>query len=128
MLFLEQHRVGGGQGQGRYGGVQPLSGKQDCSPNEPQVDVIFLQVIQALGSRGVKGSAMVMAEDKDTGLLLRIHSLKVVRAYDEHGNEFSTLKGMKILWTIESGGNAKGTDILRIMTLKDSPYNTEPIL
>ena len=128
MLFLEQHRVGAGQGQGRYGGVQPLSGKQDCSPNEPQVDLIFLQVIQALGSRGVKGSAMVMDEDKDTGSLLRIHSLKVVRAYDEHGNEFSTLKGMKILWTIESGGNAKGTDILRIMTLKDSPYNTEPIL
>ena len=95
---------------------------------------------------------MVMAEDKDTGLLLRadvivdkIHSLKIVtkthelyleetpekfevRAYDEHGNEFSTLKGLKFRWTIESGGNAKGTDILRFMTWKDSPYNTEPIL
>jgi nuclear pore complex protein Nup210 len=109
-------------------------------------------VIQALGSSGVKGSAMVMAEDKDTGLLLRadvivdkIHSLKIVtkthelyleetpekfevRAYDEHGNEFSTLKGLKFRWTIESGGNAKGTDILRFMSWKDSPYNTEPIL
>eukprot|EP00090_Calanus_glacialis_P028973 TRINITY_DN4645_c0_g1_i5.p1 TRINITY_DN4645_c0_g1~~TRINITY_DN4645_c0_g1_i5.p1 ORF type:complete len:1790 (-),score=673.65 TRINITY_DN4645_c0_g1_i5:326-5671(-) len=109
-------------------------------------------VIQALGSSGVRGSAMVMAEDKDTGLLLRadvivdkIHSLKIVtkthelyleetpekfevRAYDEHGNEFSTLKGLKFRWTIESGGNAKGTDILRFMTWKDSPYNTEPIL
>ena len=109
-------------------------------------------VIKALGSSGIKGSAMVMAEDKDTGLLLRadvivdkIHSLKIVtkthelyleetpekfevRAYDEHGNEFSTLKGLKFRWTIESGGNAKGTDILRFMTWKDSPYNTEPIL
>merc|ERR1712106_870227 len=101
-------------------------------------------VIQALGSSGIKGSAMVMAEDKDTGLLLRadvivdkIHSLKIVtktpekfevRAYDEHGNEFSTLKGLKFRWTIESGGNAAGTDILRFMTWKDSPYNTEPIL
>ena len=95
---------------------------------------------------------MVMAEDKDTGLLLRadvivdkIRSLKIVtkthelyleetpekfevRAYDEHGNEFSTLKGLKFRWTIESAGNAKGTDILRFMTWKDSPYNTEPIL
>ena len=112
----------------------------------------ILQVIQALGSSGIKGSAMVMAEDTDTGLLLRadvivdkIHSLKIVtkthelyleetpekfevRAYDEHGNEFSTLKGLKFRWTIESGGNAAGTDILRFMTWKDSPYNTEPIL
>ena len=95
---------------------------------------------------------MVMAEDKDTGLLLRadvivdkIHSLRIVtkthelyleetpekfevRAYDEFGNEFSTLKGMKFRWSIESGGNAKGTEILRFMTWKDSPYNTEPIL
>jgi len=109
-------------------------------------------VIKALGSSGIKGSAMIMAEDKDSGLLLRadvivdkIHSLKIVtkthelyleetpekfevRAYDEHGNEFSTLKGLKFRWTIESGGNAKGTDILRFMTWKDSPYNTEPIL
>jgi len=109
-------------------------------------------VIQALGSSGGKGSAMVMAEDKDTGLLLRadvivdkIHSLRIVtkthelyleetpekfevRAYDVHGNEFSTLKGLKFRWTIESGGNAKGTEILRFMTWKDSPYNTEPIL
>jgi hypothetical protein len=66
--------------------VQPLSDKQDSSPNEPQVDVIVMQVIQALGCRGVKGSAMVIAEDKDTGLLLRadvivdkIHSFKIVK-------------------------------------------------
>ena len=52
-----------------------------------------------------------------------------VRAYDEFGNEFSTLRGIKFRWTIESGGGtAKGTDILRFMTWKDSPYNTEPIL
>ena len=86
MLFLEQHQVWGGLGQGRHGGVQPLSDKQDSSPNEPQVDVIVMQVIQALGCRGVKGSAMVIAEDKDTGLLLRadvivdkIHSFKIVK-------------------------------------------------
>ena len=96
---------------------------------------------------------MIMAEDKSSGLLLRadiivdkIHSLRIVtkthelyleetpekfevRAYDEYGNEFSSLRGIKFRWTIESGGGtAKGTDILRFMTWKDSPYNTEPIL
>ena len=104
-------------------------------------------------TNGAKSSAMIMAEDKSSGLLLRadiivdkIHSLKIVtkthelyleetpekfevRAYDEFGNEFSTLKGIKFRWTIESaGGTAKGADILRFMTWKDSPYNTEPIL
>ena len=102
---------------------------------------------------GSKSSAMIMAEDKSTGLLLRadiiidrIHSLKIVtkthelyleetpekfevRAYDEFGNEFSSLDGIKFRWTIESGGGtARGTDILRFMTWQDSPYNTVPIL
>ena len=96
---------------------------------------------------------MITAEDKSSGMILRadvivdkIHSLRIVtkthelyleetpekfevRAYDEYGNEFSTLRGIKFRWTIESGGGtAKGTDILRFMTWKDSPYNTEPIL
>ena len=102
---------------------------------------------------GGKTSAMIMAEDKATGLLLRadiiidrIHSLKIVtkthelyleetpekfevRAYDEHGNEFSSLDGIKFRWTIESGGGTgRGTDILRFMSWQDSPYNTVPIL
>ena len=102
---------------------------------------------------GGKTSAMIMAEDKATGLLLRadiiidrIHSLKIVtkthelyleetpekfevRAYDEHGNEFSSLLGIKFKWTIESGGGTgRGTDILRFMSWQDSPYNTVPIL
>ena len=50
-----------------------------------------------------------------------------VRAYDEQGNEFSTLKGIKFRWSIASGGAAK-TDILRFMSWRASPYNTEPIL
>ena len=96
---------------------------------------------------------MIMAEDKTTGLLLRadiiidrIHSLRIVtkthelyleetpekfevRAYDEFGNEFSSLDGIKFRWTIESGGGTgRGTDILRFMSWQDSPYNTVPIL
>ena len=80
---------------------------------------------------------MITAEDKSSGMILRadvivdkIHSLRIVtkthelyleetpekfevRAYDEYGNEFSTLRGIKFRWTIESGGGtAKGTDIL----------------
>ena len=109
--------------------------------------------IQARVTTGGKTSAIIMAEDKATGLLLRadiiidrIDSLRIVtkthelyleetpekfevRAYDEHGNEFSSLEGIKFRWTIESGGGTgRGTDILRFMSWQDSPYNTVPIL
>jgi hypothetical protein len=73
-------------------------------------------VIQALGSSGVKGSAMV------DGIVDKILSLKIVikihefyleetpekfevRPYDEHSNEFSTLKGLKFRWMVESQEN-----------------------
>ena len=73
-------------------------------------------MIQALGSSGVKGSAMV------DGIVDKILSLKIaikihefyleetpekfeVRPYDEHTNEWSTLKGLKFRWTIESQEN-----------------------
>ena len=110
-------------------------------------------MIQARVTSGGKTSAMIMAEDKATGLLLRadiiidrIDSLRIVtkthelyleetpekfevRAYDEHGNEFSSLEGIKFRWTIESGGGTgRATDILRFMSWQDSPYNTVPIL
>ena len=108
-------------------------------------------VLQAVGSSGSRGSAMVTAEDTTTGLMLRadvivdsIHELKIVtkthelyleetpekfevRAYDQAGNEFSTLRGIKFRWSIVSSGAAK-TDILRFMSWRASPYNTEPIL
>ena len=107
--------------------------------------------LQAVGISGSRGSAMVTAEDTTTGLMLRadvivdsIHELKIVtkthelyleetpekfevRAYDQAGNEFSTLRGIKFRWSIVSGGAAK-TDILRFMSWRASPYNTEPIL
>ena len=107
--------------------------------------------LQAVGTSGSRGSAMVTAEDTTTGLMLRadvivdsIHELKIVtkthelyleetpekfevRAYDQQGNEFSTLRGIKFRWSIVSGGAAK-TDILRFMSWRASPYNTEPIL
>ena len=81
-----------------------------------------MQVIQAFSCRGVKGSAMVMAEYKDTGLLLRVdvivdkvHSFKIVNRNELYniGKKLQKclksglLKGLKFRSTIESGGNAK---------------------
>ena len=90
-----------------------------------------LQEIQAVANSGGKVAAMIMAEDARTGLLLRadvildnIASLRIVtkthellleetpekfetRAYDDQGNEFSTLKGVAFQWWVEGVGLAK---------------------
>ena len=39
-----------------------------------------------------------------------------VRAFNEDSNKFSAMKVLKFRWMIDSGGSAKGTDILRFMT------------
>ena len=84
-----------------------------------------------MADSGGKVAAMIMAEDARTGLLLRadvildnIASLRIVtkthellleetpekfetRAYDDQGNEFSTLKGVAFQWLVEGNGIAK---------------------
>lgn len=46
-----------------------------------------------------------------------------VRAYDNQGNEFSTLDSVEFQWNIGTGGRVDQT-VLRFMTFKDSPYET----
>ncbi|XP_071451891.1 nuclear pore membrane glycoprotein 210 [Hetaerina americana] len=103
-----------------------------------------------------RATAIVLAEEVHSGLVLRcdvivdvIHSLSIVtttrelfveeapeafevRAYDDQGNEFSTLEGVAFEWSIggqkrerASGGGteeAAGGSVLRFITYRDSPY------
>lgn len=49
-----------------------------------------------------------------------------VRAYDDQGNEFSTLEGIVFIWTVESNSN-KG-DNVKTIKFRDSTYALEPAL
>ena len=50
-----------------------------------------------------------------------------VRAYDNQGNEFSTLEGIVFTWNVESS-SSKG-DNIKFIKFRDSPYDTlEPSL
>ncbi|RZC37684.1 nuclear pore membrane glycoprotein 210, partial [Asbolus verrucosus] len=49
-----------------------------------------------------------------------------VNAYDEQGNEFSTLEGIEFEWNIVSMGVHKDATILRYLPFKDSPYESPP--
>ncbi|XP_046395888.1 nuclear pore membrane glycoprotein 210 [Ischnura elegans] len=103
-----------------------------------------------------RATAIVLAEEVHSGLVLRcdvivdaIHSLSIVtttrelfveeapeafevRAYDDQGNEFSTLEGVAFEWSIggqkrekASGGGPEetaGGSVLRFITYRDSPY------
>lgn len=46
-----------------------------------------------------------------------------VRAYDNQGNEFSTLDNVEFQWNIGRGGRVDQT-VFRFMSFKDSPYET----
>lgn len=113
-------------------------------------------IVQTVTREPLRKTAIVLAEDVNTGHFLRcdvivdaIHSLNMVtttrelfieeapeafevRAYDEQGNEFTTLAGVEFNWEI---GNIdkKGTqvsslpmpnNVLRFMTFQESPYET----
>ena len=49
-----------------------------------------------------------------------------VRAYDEQGNEFSTLEGLEFIWSVESA-SGKG-DNVKLIKFRDSTYAEEPDL
>jgi nuclear pore complex protein Nup210 len=98
-----------------------------------------------------KTQAIVTAEDAHSdGHILRcdvivdrIHRLQIVtktlelfleeapeefsvRAYDDQGNEFSTLEGIVFIWTVESSSN-KGENV-KFIKFRDSTYALEPSL
>ncbi|KAI4492422.1 hypothetical protein M0804_002213 [Polistes exclamans] len=111
-------------------------------------------MIQTITRESTRNTAIVLAEDVNTGQLLRcdviidaIFSLNLVtttrelyieeapeafevRAYDEQGNEFTTLAGIEFLWSIghldkrtQSDNKILG-DVLRFLTYQESQYET----
>ncbi|XP_043283019.1 nuclear pore membrane glycoprotein 210 [Venturia canescens] len=111
-------------------------------------------MVQSITKEPVRNTAIVLAEDINTGQFLRcdvivdaIFSLNLVtttrelfieeapeafevRAYDEQGNEFTTLAGVEFVWTIGSREKRNThleneyNSILRFMTFQESPYET----
>ncbi|XP_015435256.1 PREDICTED: nuclear pore membrane glycoprotein 210 [Dufourea novaeangliae] len=110
-------------------------------------------LIQTITRESTRNTAIVLAEDVNTGQFLRcdvivdaIFSLNLVtttrelyieeapeafevRAYDEQGNEFTTLAGVEFHWSIDNAdkhmSNSKTpNDVLRFMTYEESQYET----
>ncbi|KOX79473.1 hypothetical protein WN51_02738 [Melipona quadrifasciata] len=112
-------------------------------------------LIQTITRESTRNTAIVLAEDANNGQFLRcdvivdvIFSLNLVtttrelyieeapeafevRAYDEQGNEFTTLAGVEFLWSIDNADkympDSKAPNaILRFMTYLESQYETPP--
>ncbi|KAF7415050.1 hypothetical protein HZH68_003539 [Vespula germanica] len=111
-------------------------------------------MIQTITRESTRNTAIVLAEDVNTGQLLRcdvivdaIFSLNLVtttrelyieeapeafevRAYDEQGNEFTTLAGVEFLWSIGNADKRAQSDnkipgnVLRFLTYQESQYET----
>ncbi|XP_047371272.1 nuclear pore membrane glycoprotein 210 isoform X1 [Vespa velutina] len=111
-------------------------------------------MIQTITRESTRNTAIVLAEDVNTGQLLRcdvivdaIFSLNLVtttrelyieeapeafevRAYDEQGNEFTTLAGVEFLWNIGNADKRTQSDnkipgnVLRFLTYQESQYET----
>ncbi|CAG9865544.1 unnamed protein product [Phyllotreta striolata] len=119
-------------------GITPL----DQNPNEDCSTKVLLFTISKEKARNI---AVVLAEDLHSRETLRcdvildtISELRIttttrelfmeeapehfeVNAYDDQGNEFSTLEGIEFEWNIVTLSSNKQT-VLRYITYKDSPY------
>lgn len=112
-------------------------------------------IVQTTTREPTRNTAIVLAEDLNNGSFLRcdvivdaIHSLYMVtttrelfieeapeafevRAYDEQGNEFTTLAGIEFSWAV-GNTDKRGSkmdeslpnNVLRFMTFEESPYET----
>ncbi|XP_017888230.1 nuclear pore membrane glycoprotein 210 [Ceratina calcarata] len=114
-------------------------------------------LIQTITRESTRNTAIVLAEDVNTGQFLRcdvivdaIFSLNLVtttrelyieeapeafevRAYDEQGNEFTTLAGVEFFWSIDNADRHISdskipNDVLRFMTYQESHYETPPTI
>ncbi|KAG7201135.1 hypothetical protein KM043_003926 [Ampulex compressa] len=111
-------------------------------------------LIQTVTKQATRNTAIVLAEEVNTHQFLRcdvivdaIHSLNLVtttrelyieeapeafevRAYDEQGNEFTTLAGLEFLWSIGTADKYMSPDgnspsnVLRFLTYEESQYET----
>lgn len=103
-------------------------------------------LLQTITRELTRNTAIVLAEDVRTNHFLRcdvivdaIFSLNIitttrelyiedipeafeVRAYDEQGNEFTTLAGIEFLWTIDDADKHVPSNVLRFMTYEESQY------
>ncbi|XP_018577251.1 nuclear pore membrane glycoprotein 210 [Anoplophora glabripennis] len=108
-------------------------------------------VITAITKEAARNIAVVLAEDVHTKQTLRcdvivdvINSLLIstttrelfmeeapenfeVQAYDDQGNEFSSLEGIEFEWNIVPLSPNKDV-VLRYITFRDSPYETPPAI
>ncbi|KAJ4448520.1 hypothetical protein ANN_10538, partial [Periplaneta americana] len=113
-------------------------------------------VVSAISKERMRNTAIVFAEEKNSGLILRcdvivdvISSLNLVtttrelfmeeapeafevRAYDDQGNEFTTLEGVEFQWSLsnwnahQESSSSGPCNVLRFITFRDSPYETPP--
>lgn len=106
-------------------------------------------VVSSVSKEATRNTAIVLAEEQFTGHILRcdvivdvIDSLDIVtttrelymeeapeafevRAYDDQGNEFTTLENIQFDWAIKcTGSESSDLSVLRFMTFRDSPYET----
>ncbi|KAJ9575650.1 hypothetical protein L9F63_007479, partial [Diploptera punctata] len=130
---------------------------QLISPNPENIftDCTNSIVVSAITKEQSRNTAIVFAEDQNSGLIFRcdiildiITSLNIVtttrklfmeeapeafevQAYDDQGNQFTTLEGVEFQWIIGNWNTHQydsGSGILRFITFKDSPYETPPTI
>lgn len=119
--------------------------------NDAEQECSSRAIVSSISKEATRNTAIVLAEEEHTGQVLRcdvivdvINSLDIVtttrelymeeapeafevRAYDDQGNEFTTLENVQFDWKIlYTGSDNMGNDInvLRLMTFRDSPYET----
>ncbi|XP_039276668.1 nuclear pore membrane glycoprotein 210 [Nilaparvata lugens] len=109
-------------------------------------------LISTISKEASRNTVIVFAEEISTGQVFRcdvivnvISYLNIVartkelfmeeapeqfeaRAYDDQGNEFTTLEGVEFHWTISNWNEqiktGLGNSVLRFITFRDSPYET----
>ncbi|XP_069952997.1 nuclear pore membrane glycoprotein 210, partial [Cherax quadricarinatus] len=110
--------------------------------------------VSAISRSPSRQTAIILAQDTGSGGILRcdvlvdtIHRLEIVtttrelyveeapeefevRAYDDQGNEFTTLEGIEMIWDLQTladrGSVVAAQTVLRFMTFEGSPYEMPP--
>ncbi|CAH1116509.1 unnamed protein product [Phaedon cochleariae] len=118
---------------------------------DPEEECSTKVIVSTVTKEAARNMAVVLAEDVHSKQMLRcdvmvdvIHDLVIstttrelfmeeapedfqITAYDDQGNEFSTMEGVEFEWNIVSLGPNKDA-VLRYITFRDSPYETPPAI
>ncbi|XP_068200875.1 nuclear pore membrane glycoprotein 210 [Palaemon carinicauda] len=112
--------------------------------------------VSAITHSASRQTAIILAQDSGSGGILRcdvlvdaIHRLEIitttrelyveeapeefeVRAYDDQGNEFTTLEGIEMTWELQTVTDREAVvpaqTVLRFMTFAESPYEMPPAI